>query len=66
MPPKQFETVWKAEPHTIAKVALITAGMPVPQPAVSPPPRCGCAVHGMGHRRRYGHNMIRLPSDSGV
>lgn len=25
MPPKQFDTVWKAEPHTIAKIALLSA-----------------------------------------
>lgn len=25
MPPKQLDTVWKAEPHTIAKIALLSA-----------------------------------------
>jgi three-Cys-motif partner protein len=25
VPPKQFDTVWKAEPHTIAKIALLSA-----------------------------------------
>lgn len=59
MPPKEFDTVWRAEPHTIAKVALLSAYLKIEWTEFTWNPVTGCTKISEGCRHCYAERMAK-------